>query len=130
MNFAKQFGALLVVFGLVGCAGTGAKTEAPQDIVAKKAQSRWDALIKGDLDAAYGYLSPGARSVMSLELYKAKTRPGRWQKVDVDSVVCAQDRCDVGIMLKYGYRDMKAIETRLDEVWMQDGGDWWYVPRK
>lgn len=130
MIFAKQFGALLVVFGLMGCAGTGIKTEIPQDIVAKKAQFRWDALIKGDLDTAYGYLSPGTRSVMSLELYKAKIRPGRWKRASVDSVACVQDRCDAVVMLEYSYRDMESIVTRLDEIWLQENGDWWHVPRK
>jgi len=134
VTVAKQLGVLLMVFGLMGCAGTGVKTEvkadAPQDAVAKKAQSRWDALIKGDLDAAYGYLSPGTRSVMSLELYKAKIRPGRWKKASVDSVACVQDRCDVSIKLEYSYRDMKSIETRLNEVWLQENDEWWFVPRK
>lgn len=134
VNVAKQLGVLLMVFGLMGCAGTGAKTEvkvdAPQDAVAKRAQSRWDALIKGDLDAAYGYLSPGMRSVMSLELYKAKIVPGRWKKAGVDSVACVQDRCDVSIKLEYGYRAIKSIETRLDEVWLQENDEWWFVPRK
>ena len=134
VTVAKQLGVLLMVFGLMGCAGTGVKMEGKadtsQDAVAKKAQSRWDALIKNDLDAAYGYLSPGTRSVMSLELYKAKIRSGRWKKVSVDSVACEQDRCDVGIKLEYSYRDMKSIETRLNEVWLREDGDWWYVPRK
>lgn len=130
MGFAKQFGAILVVFGLMGCAGTGIKTEAPQDVVAKKAQSRWDALIKGDLDTAYTYLSSGTRSVMSLELYKAKIRAGRWKNASVGSVACVQDRCDVVVMMEYSYRDMKLIETRLDEIWLQENGDWWHVPNK
>lgn len=130
MGFAKQFGVILVVFGLIGCAGTGVKTEAPQDVVAKKAQSRWDALIKGDLDTAYTYLSPGTRSVMSLELYKAKIRPGMWKKVGVESVACVQDRCDVVIALEYSYRDMKSIQSTLSEIWLQDNGDWWFVPKK
>ena len=130
MGFAKQFGAILVVFGLIGCASTGIKTEAPQDVVAKKAQSRWDALIKGDLDTAYTYLSSGTRSVMSLELYKAKIRTGRWKKSSVSSVACVQDRCDVVVMLEYSYRDMKSIETRLDEIWLQENGDWGHVPKK
>lgn len=130
MGFAKQFGAVLVVFGLMGCAGTVIKTEAPQDVVAKKAQSRWDALIKGDLDTAYTSLSSGTRSVMSLELYKAKIRTGRWKRASVGSVACVQDRCDVVIMMEYSYRDMKSIETRLDEIWLQENGDWWHVPNK
>lgn len=130
MGFAKQFGATLIIFGLIGCVSTVIKTEASQDIVAKKAQFRWDALIKGDLATAYEYLSPGSRSVMSLELYKAKVRSGRWKKVSVDSVACEQDRCDVVMAVEYSYRDMESIVTRISETWLQEGNDWWYIYKK
>ena len=132
MNMARQFSLLSLFFGLIGCAATGVQIEKslPQDVVAKKALSRWDALIKGDLDAAYGYLSSGTRSVMSLEVYKAKIRPGMWKKVSVDSVVCVEDRCDVRVMLEYDYRDMKSITRPLDEIWLQENGEWWHVPQR
>lgn len=131
MIFTRQLGVLLLVFGLAGCASTGMNGEADsQSVVAKKALSRWDALIKGDLATAYQYLSPGSRSVMSLEAYKAMLRPGMWRKVNVDSVACKQDRCDVVIMLEYSYRGFKSSVTPLEEVWLQESGNWWYVPRK
>lgn len=133
-RFVKWLSAILLAFGLAGCAGTGGKTEgqadAPQDIVAKKAQSRWDALTKGDLDAAYEYLSAGTRSVMSLALYKAKVRPGLWRGAVVDTVACVQDRCDVVIVVEYSYRDMKSIKRSLEEVWLKDSDGWGYVPRR
>ena len=133
MFFARRLGVVLMVFGLAGCMGFNTKPEVnadPQSVVAKKAQSRWDALIKGDLDAAYKYLSPGARSVVSLEVYKAKLRPGMWKKAGVESVACVQDRCDVVISLEYSFRKIKSIVTRQDEVWLQLDGDWWYIPGK
>ena len=37
-----------------------------------RAQARWDAVIKGDLEAAYAYISPGSRQVYSFERFKAK----------------------------------------------------------
>jgi len=132
MDCARWLGVIFLVCGLAGCAGTGIKSNEEADAkiaVAKKAKSRWDALIKGDLAAAYEYLSPGTRSVLSLEAYKAKIRPGLWKRVSVDSVTCERSRCDVAIMLEYSYRDIKSIETRLIETWLHEGG-WWYVPRK
>jgi hypothetical protein len=133
MCFAKQLGLILLVGGLTGCAGVGVKPDGDADaksVVAKRAQSRWGALIKGDLAAAYEYLSPGTRSVLSLEEYGARIRTMRWKKTSVDSVVCERDRCDVAIMLEYSYRDIKSIETRQIETWLHEGGNWWYVPRK
>ena len=133
MNFTKQLGVFLLAFGLAGCAATGAKPGGnadSQNVVAKKAQSRWDALIKGDLAAAYEYLSPATRSVMPLELYKSKVRSGGWKKASVGSVVCNQDRCDVAITMEHSYREMTSIVTPLNETWLQEDGNWWFVPRK
>lgn len=126
--------------GLAGCAGSGVgpKTSATtallpleaKEVVAGLAASRWEALIQGDIAKAYGYLSPGTRSVMSLDLYKAKTKSGMWKKASVDTVVCEQDRCEVAMVIIYSYRNMKSIETRLSEVWLREGEGWWFSPEK
>jgi hypothetical protein len=131
-NIARRLGMLFVAVALAGCAGMAAKPETalPQEAVAKRAQARWDALIKSDLDAAYGYLSPGTRSVMSLDLYKAKIRPGMWKKASVESVTCERDRCDIRVMVEYDFRELKSIVRPLEEVWMEADGEWWHVPRK
>lgn len=124
---------VLLVCGLAGCAGTVRDTagrQDPQQQVRERAAARWDALIAGDLARAYGYLSPGTREVMSLDLYKKRTRPGMWKKASVDVVSCEQDRCKVKMVIEHGYRDMKSIETFLEEDWLQVGGKWWFAPRK
>ena len=127
---------ILLALGMVGCAGSGAgaKTESlqveAQKEVAGLASSRWAALIRGELDKAYTYLSPGTRDVMPLDLYKSKIRTGRWKKASVDSVSCEQELCKVIMIIEYSYGDMKSVETRLEETWLQERGKWWYVPRK
>ena len=132
MNFIRQSGVLLLIFCLAGCAGTDFKTvvDSPQDTVAKKALARWNALMKGDLDTAYTYLSPGMRSLMTLEQYKKKIKPSMWKKVSVDSVTCAQDSCDVFIKMEYGYRKYQSlgpIETQFKEIWLLEDHEWWFV---
>ncbi len=133
MNFVKRLGALLLVFGLVGCAGTEIKSNTARDrqeVVGKRAQLRWDALVKGDLAAAYEYLSPGTRSMVSLDVYKNKIRPGLWQRARVESVSCEVDQCEVNLLVEYSYREMKAAESQVKELWLFDSGDWWYIPKK
>lgn len=130
-----KLGALAasLAVGLAGCAGSLRGDEAemgPQQQVRELAAARWRALIAGDMVKAYEYLSPGVRDVMSLDFYKNKTRSGAWRKASVETVSCEQDRCGVTVVIEYSYRDMKSIETRLNEVWLQEGGKWWYVPRK
>ena len=126
-------GLMLLVAGLAGCAGIAPDAGGQQDSwqqVSERASARWNALIAGDLAKAYEYLSPGARDVMTLDLYKSKIRTGSWNKAIVDTVTCEKDRCEVVMLIDYRHREMKSIETRLNEVWLQDGGKWWFVPAK
>lgn len=128
------------IIGLAGCAGSGVgpKTLATaaslpleaKEVVAGLAASRWNALVQGDIAKAYEFLSPGTRSVMSLDLYKAKIKPGMWKKASVDTVACEQDRCEVAMVIEYSYRKITSIETRLSEVWLREGGRWWFSPEK
>ena len=53
---------------------------AKQKVVAERAEARWQSLIKGDLDAAYAYLSEGSKATTPLAVYKAKIRPGMWRQ--------------------------------------------------
>ncbi|CAG9931372.1 hypothetical protein [Candidatus Nitrotoga arctica] len=127
--------ALILSMGMMGCAGSGGGLAQsvqvePQKMVADLAAARWEALIKGDFAKAYNYLSPGSREVMSLDVYKAKIRGGNWKKANVDSVSCEQDQCKVLMAIEYSYRDIKSLETRLDEKWMRQDGKWWYVQRR
>jgi len=125
--------AALLAGGMAGCAGivrdTGGRQD-PQQQVRELATARWNALIAGDLARAYEYLSPGTRDVMSLDMYKNRIRTGMWKKASVDAVLCENDRCGVTMVIEYSYRDIKSVETRLSEDWLQEGGKWWYVPKK
>jgi hypothetical protein len=131
----QRTAALVLSIGVMGCAGSGGGSAQSvqadqQKMVADRATARWEALIKGDFAKAYSYLSPGTRDITSLDLYKAKIRGGRWKKVNVDSVSCEQDRCKVSMAIEYSYRDIKSIETRLEEDWLRQDGKWWNVPRR
>jgi len=127
--------AFILSVGVMGCAGSGSGSASsvqiePQKVVADLAAARWNALLKRDFAKAYDYLSPGTREVMSLDSYKAKVSGGKWKKANVDSVSCEQDQCNVLMAIEYSYRDIKSLETRLDEKWMRQDGKWWFVPRK
>ena len=67
------------IVALSGCAGVGGLTkdsspEAKNAAVTERVKARWAALIDGNLDLAYTYLSPASREILSLAAYKQQAR--------------------------------------------------------
>ena len=127
-------GAMLTVALLGGCAGLGGLTpdtpaQAKRDAVAARAQERWSALIKGDLTAAYAYLSPASRATMPLDLYKAKHKVGLYRAAKIDDVACEADTCTVKLVVTYDYKQFKGVATPLVEKWVISQGQAWFVDR-
>jgi len=134
----RMSGAVLLAASLLcvaGCAGMspGITKDTPpeekQKLVAARAEARWQALIKGDLETAYSYLSPGSRATTSLALYKAKVKPGMWHQAKVDKITCEGELCQVTMIITYDAKRMKGIETPLVETWVIENGTPWYVYR-
>jgi len=128
--------ATLAVFALAACAtspgGPGTASQessagAPQAMVTARAKARWDAMVKGDLDTAYGYMSPASRQVTPLEKYKANSRRDAYRDARIESVSCEADACIVKLFVTYDHPRMKGITTPILESWIIDGGQAWYV---
>lgn len=111
-----------------GAGGASASTPAAREaLVAQRAKGRWDAMVKDDLDTAYGYFSPGSKELISLEKFKANTRRGAFREGKVESVKCEDDACQVKVMVTYDHPKMKGITTPILESWIIDGGQAWLV---
>ena len=127
--------ALLVV---AGC-GTlfGLTKDTPPDVkaaaVKERSNARWAALIKGDVDAAYAYLSPGTRELVSPEQYRARMQAVGFRSVQIEKVDCESETCQVGLLLTYDYAkgstSAKGITTYLQETWVLEKGQAWFVWR-
>ena len=124
---------LLVGFAvtMVACATVA---EAPvEEVVTKRAQMRWDALLAGKIDEAYGYLSPGSKAKWDLSDYQARIRSGLWRGAKVQRAECAADQCNVYVAVDFRYRrpgiDVEA-GTAVQETWVNEGGAWWYVHKR
>ncbi len=123
---------LPLVLLLAACAIESSK---PETVVAKRAQARWDALIKGDLETAYQFLSPGYRQAMPFDRYERNIHGvGLWQAARVSKVVCKQpDVCEATVEV-----DVKLVVPRIQEPiestnplyerWVYTDKQWWYVP--
>lgn len=134
--------ATIGVLALAGCAtapqghstapGTAATASAAtpaarEALVTQRAKARWDAMVKDDLDTAYGYFSPGSRELITLEKFKASTRRGAFREGKVESVTCEEEACQVKVMVTYDHPKMKGITTPVIESWIVDGGQAWLV---
>jgi hypothetical protein len=132
----QWIGAMLVA--LSACASVPEHSAAPvdkQQLVARMAQSRWDALLKKDFAAAYNLVSPASRTVVTLQDFQRKSSMVTWKAASVRKVECsADDLCAVQMDVKYVYRlrigNGKDVEGSqiLAETWRNTAGDWWYVP--
>lgn len=131
----KTLVAVLLVALMSGCTATAVKTEVrdgatAEQEVSRLAEERWAHLIKGDVSAAYSYLSPVYRKTVSLLIYTQRVKPGLWRSARTDSVVCERDVCKVVMKVVYDYREVKGVETPVNESWVKDGEKWWYAPLK
>jgi len=124
-------GWLGLIVVLSGCAGIGVDSspEAKQKVVAERAEARWKLLIKGDFTGAYEFLSSGSKATTSLDLYKAKMRPGGWQTANVEKVDCEAEVCNVVVDVIFDRRQMKGIQVPVRETWIIEKGSAWYVYR-
>jgi len=120
---------------LAGCAtppsggGAAAPTspEAVKAAVTARANARWDAIVRNDIDRAYTFLSPASREAISLERYKATARRRDFRQGKVESVTCEADACRVRVLVTYDHPRMKGITTPIVESWIMVDGQAWYV---
>jgi hypothetical protein len=111
----------------------GCATLQPADypkVVERRANERWGALIKGDLDTAYTYLSPATRQTTSLDSYRRSIKPGMWREARVSSVTCDGNLCKAMVDVDYDHRLMKGVQTQLTESWLIQDGNAWMVLQK
>jgi predicted small secreted protein len=128
--------ALLVLLAasFAGCASMsgGGKDLAPQAkqaLVTERVNARWNALIKGNLDEAYTFMTAGSQEAMPLKVYKAKIKPGMWRAVKIEGMDCEAEICQVWMTLTYDHQRMKGIQTPFTETWILEKGNAWYVYR-
>ena len=129
--------AWLALLAMAGCAamGGGLTKDTPPEVkqaaVKERVNARWAALIKGDMDAAYGFLSPTSRETLSLATYVSRIGKIKYTSATVESVNCEAEACRVELKVTYDYpvpgKIMRGIQTALSETWVLDKGAAWLV---
>ena len=139
MNFS-QFGARsAAVAGLalwLGACATGpvgqqvstsSSAEAKRAVVLTRADARGAALVRGDLEGAYAYLSEGSKAVISLDNFKRRMSIVPFTAYRVDSATCEAESCKVSAKITYDHRVMKGVTTPLTETWVVERGGLYFV---
>ena len=129
------FFAVAVAVSVVGCGavhpvesgGTlGTGKDAVTSLVVDRAQQRWNALLKRDMDGAYRFISPGGRSLMSVEDYRPRVNTGFWRGAKVKEATCETETCDVTVLVDMLVEGVK-FTNPVKETWILDAGKWWFV---
>lgn len=121
------------LLALSGCASQLAGSK-PEDVVAKRVDQRWSALIAGKFDAAYALTSPTYRATNDLAKYRANFAGAvAWKEVELVTVQCAEDRCTARMRVTVnppaGLAHVGQITTGVEEVWVRQQDAWWHDPR-
>lgn len=112
---------------VAGCAGLG--TKSPQSLVQERAQERWDDLVKSDFQAAYAFLSPGSKQVISEKAYADSLVKGFWKSAQVQGVQCeSESACEARVEIEYELHGRR-MKTPLHEKWIKEDSKWWYLFR-
>lgn len=124
-----------LLMALVGCVTTsGLETRSQEEltperqaeIVKKRFQERWDALMAKDYEKAYSYLSPSTRTLVSLSQFEQRFSAGNFKKVELRDVKCEESVCAVNFFLTYDHKLAKGITTPTGEKWFFQGGEAWF----
>jgi hypothetical protein len=109
----------------LGQGGSGAGIEK---LVMSRAQQRWDALMAGELNQAYAFISPSGRAKLQAQDYRARVNTAHFRKAVVQEATCQQDSCEVKVSLDYVVGNLP-LNQILSEIWILDEGKWWFVYR-
>jgi hypothetical protein len=122
---ARSFGISSAVLLLTGCAVL--PVAAPEDVVRERAESRWQALIAGDIEKAYGFLAPSYRAVYDLPRYRTMIgNAAQHQGAKVVGVECKPEVCTAKIRIEYTVPKFSGVySTHYDEQWIVEQGGWW-----
>jgi hypothetical protein len=124
----KRLGAACVtVLAVLGGCATPPSAKSAKDIVAERAQQRWDLLVKNDFAGAYRYLSPASKQVVTEQAYAAGFRRNFWTGAKVADARCPNaEACEVEVAIEYRHMGM-GMKSPVLEKWIRDKSDWWLV---
>jgi hypothetical protein len=127
--------AVVALFGLLGggCASLpgslapDSPTDAKVAVVTERANARWQAIIKGEYEKAYGYMSEASRQAVALDRFRDRSRMVAFRDAKIQGVTCETETCKVDVFLTYDHRRIKGVGFPVTETWVIEKGSAWYI---
>lgn len=134
-NRCSLVAAALAALVLAAC-GPQEPPRPDHEIVAERAQARWDALLAQDYEAALAFYTPGFQEQTPVAAFTAdmSTRPVQWVSARHRTSTCDGDRCAVEMLVGYRIPSAPAQlsgmgnERPVEETWIRIDDRWWFVP--
>lgn len=101
--------------------------EAKRAAVTERVKARWQAVIDSDGERAYGFLSSGSKTFTSYDTYRARARLVGFRSAEIESVTCETDSCKVKVRVTLDHRLVKGLMMPVEETWVLENGQYWYV---
>ena len=96
-------------------------------VVTERAAARWQAIIGKDFAAAYEFMSPASKATVTPAGFKTIASRLDYKEAKVNQVTCDAETCKVKLLITYDAKMMKGVHTPLEEAWVIDKGQAWYV---
>jgi hypothetical protein len=134
-----RFLAVAVVVAVVASCAT-LKPDSPNEekvkLVTERATARWQAIIGKDFAAAYEFMSPSSKTAVTPNGFRTVASRIDYRAAKVTGATCEGGTCRVRLLLTYNAAvatkggesiPMNSINTPLDENWIIEKGQLWYV---
>ena len=131
--------AVVVLAVLVAACATltpDSPNEEKVKVVTARAAARWQAIIGKDFAVAYGYMSPATRATVTAAGFRTIASRIDYRAVKITGATCDAGTCRVKLILTYNATaaikggesaQIDGINTPLEENWVIDQGQVWYV---
>jgi hypothetical protein len=96
-----------------------------EQIVEKRFNGYWGALLEENFEKAYAYLSPATRKTLSAEAFQSNFGAIKYKNAEFKEIKCEEDVCLVRFVLTYDYGRVKDIPTWTGEKWFFLDGQAW-----
>lgn len=126
-NAVRRLFLFAAAVSLTACASLQEIGKTPEEIVAMRAASRWNAIIAGEWETAYSYATSGYRGAVDLKGFIGRTSGMANRKsVDIRSVKCEASSCEVVVGMTYvpAQPGFGELTTEFSERWVEEEGRW------